>query len=43
MTEANLIAIAAGNVAQGVALSDTDRSRLMQAAGRVQRIVEVYA
>lgn len=43
MTEANLIAIAAGNVAQGVALSDTDRTRLMQAAGRVQRIVEVYA
>ena len=42
MTEANLIAIAAGNVAQGVALSETDRARLMQAAGRVLRIAEAY-
>lgn len=43
MTEVNLIAIAAGNVAHGVALSDDDRTRLMQAAGRVLRIAEVYA
>lgn len=42
MTDVNLIAIAAGNLAQGVALSDVDRSRLMQAAGRVLRIAEVY-
>lgn len=41
-TEVNLIAIAAGNLAQGVALSDDDRTRLMQAAGRVLRIAEVY-
>lgn len=42
-TEVNLIAIAAGNVAHGVALSDSDRARLMQAAWRVLRIAEVYA
>jgi len=42
LTEVNLIAIAAGNVAQGVALSNNDRTRLMQAAGRVLRIAEVY-
>ena len=42
MTEVNLIAIAAGNVAQGVVLSETDRARLMQAAGRVLRIAEAY-
>lgn len=43
MTEVNLIAIAAGNVAHSVALSETDRTRLMQAAGRVLRIAEVYS
>lgn len=43
LRECNLIAAAAGNVAQGVALSQDDRSRLMQAAGRVLRIAEVYA
>lgn len=43
MPEVNLIAIAAGNLAQGVALSNTDHTRLMQAAGRVLRIAEVYA
>lgn len=42
MTEVNLIAIAAGNVANGVTLSNNDRTRLMQAAGRVLRIAEVY-
>lgn len=40
--EVNLIAIAAGNMAHGVPLSDSDRSRLLQAAGRVLRITEVY-
>ncbi|MEG0052862.1 MAG: CHC2 zinc finger domain-containing protein [Comamonas sp.] len=43
MTEVNLIAIAAGNIANGVALSETDRARLMLAAGRVLRIAEAYA
>lgn len=42
LTEVNLIAIVAGNLAQGVALSNNDRTRLMQAAGRVLRIAEVY-
>lgn len=42
MTEVNLIGIAAGNLAHGVPLSESDRARLMQAAGRVLRIAEVY-
>ena len=41
--EASFTAIAAGNVAQGVALTDADRSRLMQAAGRINRMAEVFA
>ena len=41
--EASFTAIAAGNVAQGVVLTDADRSRLMQAAGRINRMVEVFA
>ena len=41
--EANFIAVAAGNVAQGVVLSQADRSRLMAAAGRVLKITEVFA
>lgn len=41
--EATLTAIAAGNVAQSVVLTDADRSRLMQAAGRIYRIAEVFA
>jgi hypothetical protein len=41
--EATLIAVAAGNVGQGVALSDTDRARVMAAAGRINRLVEVFA
>lgn len=40
--EANLTAIAAGNVAQGVELSDIDRKRLMKAVGRITRIVEDF-
>ena len=40
--EATLTAIAAGNVAKGVVLTDADRSRLMQAAGRISRMVEVF-
>lgn len=41
--EANLAAIAAGNVARGVALTDVDLSRLMTASRRITRLVEVFA
>lgn len=41
--ESNLVALAAGNVAYGVALTGADLSRLMQAAGRIQTIVEMFA
>ncbi len=41
--EANLVAVAAANVAHGVALSQLDLSRVLQAAGRIQKIVEVFA
>ena len=41
--EANFAAIAAANLARGVALSDVDLSRLMTAANRITRLVEVYA
>ncbi len=40
--ESMLVAVAAGNVARGVQLSDSDRSRLMQAAGRITRVVEIF-
>ena len=41
--EATLIAVAAGNVGQGVDLSDMDRARVMAAAGRINRLVEAFA
>lgn len=41
--EATLVAIAAGNVAHGVILSDDDRRRVLQSAGRIARLVEVFA
>lgn len=41
-SEANLIAIAAGNIANGVALNEQDRQRVMQAAGRILKIQEVF-
>ncbi len=41
--EANLVAVAAANVAHGVALSQLDLSRVLQAAGRIHKIVEVFA
>lgn len=41
--EANFVAIAAGNVAHGVTLTQDDRDRLMTAAGRILRIQEVFA
>lgn len=40
--EAMLAAVAAANVAHGVALSELDRTRLLQAAGRINRILEVF-
>lgn len=40
--EATLAAVAAGNVAHGMALADKDRFRLLAAAGRINRIVEAY-
>lgn len=40
--EANLAAVAAGNVAQGVELSPQDRTRLMTAVGRINRISEDF-
>lgn len=40
--ESTLTAIAAGNVAQGVALTDTDRARLILAANRINRLVEAF-
>ncbi len=36
--ETLLVAVAAGNVAKGLPLSDTDRARVMTAAGRIQSI-----
>ena len=41
--ESTLTAIAAGNIAQGVLLTDADRSRLMTAAGRINRMMEAFA
>jgi hypothetical protein len=41
--ESTLVAVAAGNVANGVMLTDTDRARLIVAANRINRLVEAYA
>ena len=41
--EANFVAVAAANLAHGVALSQVDLSRLLLASGRVSRIAEVFA
>jgi phage/plasmid primase-like uncharacterized protein len=40
--EANLAAVAAGNVARGIQLSERDRQRLMTAVGRINRITEDF-
>jgi len=40
--EATLAAIAAGNLANGVALTDDDRTRLFVCANRIMRIAEEY-
>ena len=40
--ESTLAAVAAGNMAKGKTLTDTDRARLMVAANRINRLVEAY-
>ena len=40
--ESLLVAVAAGNVAYGVSLTDTDRARVMAAAGRINRLAEAF-
>ena len=37
--ESTIVAVAAGNLAKGIALSDTDHNRLMVCAGRINKIV----
>ena len=41
--EATLTAIAAGNIAKGVLLTDADRARLMTAASRINLLTEAFA
>lgn len=41
--ESTLAAVAAANVAHGLTLTDADRARLMVAANRINRLVEVFA
>ena len=41
--ESTLVAIAAGNVAYGVKLSEIDRARLIVAANRINRLVEEFS
>jgi CHC2 zinc finger len=41
--EATLTAIAAGNIAKGVLLTDADRSRLMTAAGRINALAGAFS
>ena len=41
--EANFVAIAAGNMAQGVHLTLAERERLRTAAGRISKLSEVFA
>ena len=41
--EATLIAVAAGNVAHGVALTDIDLARVLSAAARITRLTKAYA
>ncbi len=40
--ETHLVAIAAGNIAYGVQLSDDDRRRMQQAAGRIQMVQDFF-
>lgn len=40
--ETMLTAVAAGNIAHGVNLTEQDRARLLKAAGRINRLAEAY-
>ena len=40
--EANVAAVAAGNIGQGIALTDIDCGRLMKASARINRIAEIF-
>lgn len=40
--EAVVVAVAAGNLAHGIALSDMDRKRVLIAANRINRLAEAY-
>lgn len=40
--ESTLAAVAAGNIAYGLTLTDVDRARLMVAANRINRLVEAF-
>lgn len=40
--EATLIVVAAGNISKGVMLTDADKARVMQAAGRIIRMMELF-
>ena len=41
--ESHLAAVAAGNIAQGVKMTEDDRARLYVAARRIQHVAEVFA
>lgn len=41
--ESNLVAMAAGNMAHGVELTQADLERVLTAAGRINRIAELFA
>jgi hypothetical protein len=41
--ESNLVAIAAANVARGVALPERDLQRVLVASGRINRLAEAYS
>lgn len=41
--EATLVAVAAGNLAKGVMMSDADCKRLLVCAGRINRVVGDFA
>lgn len=41
--ESTVVAVAAGNLARGVTLTDADRARLVTCASRINRIVEDFA
>ena len=40
--ESTLTAVAAGNIARGVSLTDKDRARLLVAARRINHITEIF-